>query len=248
MSDGERGVAFVTGASEGIGRVIATHLARCGYHVGAAARSMDKLATLADETGVLPVPLDVTDEISVHAAVSLVVQRFGTIDLLVNNAGLGGHSGVTWEYEPSEWWRMMEVNVRGTFLCCHAVLPAMIERRSGRVVNVTSGAAVFEIPQDFDAFINSSYMASKVAINRFTEALAAEARASGVSVFAISPGTVKTNMTRVSFSPHWDDPDLWSAPELAAELIEYIGSGRLDQFSGRYIHAVSDDWRHMSGA
>ena len=115
---------------------------------------------------------------------------------------------------------MMEVNVLGTFLCCHAVLPAMIERRSGRVVNITSGAAVFEIPEDFDAFINSSYMASKVAINRFTEALAAGARASGVSVFAISPGTVKTNMTQVSFSPHWEDPDLWSPPELAAELIE----------------------------
>ena len=95
MSDGERGIAFVTGASEGIGRVIASHLAQCGYHVGAAARSVDKLETLAEETGVLPVPLDVTDEISVNAAVNLVEQRFGTIDLLVNNAGLSGHSGVS---------------------------------------------------------------------------------------------------------------------------------------------------------
>jgi NAD(P)-dependent dehydrogenase (short-subunit alcohol dehydrogenase family) len=247
MSDGKRGVALVTGASEGIGRVIASHLAERGYKVAAAARSTDKLETLAEETNALPVRLDVTDPKSVRAAVNFVEQQFGAIDLLVNNAGAGGHSGVTWEYEPSEWWQLMEVNVRGTFLCCHAVLPGMVSRRSGRVVNVSSGAATFSIADDFDALINSSYMASKAAVNRFTEALAAETRSSGVCVFAISPGIVKTSMTRVIFGPRWEDPDFWSTPELAAQLIECIGSGDLDQFSGRYFHAASDDWRTMSG-
>jgi NAD(P)-dependent dehydrogenase (short-subunit alcohol dehydrogenase family) len=94
--------------------------------------------------------------------------------------------------------------------------------------------------------INSAYMASKAAINRFTEALAAEARSHGVSVFAVSPGTVKTNMIRVAFADDWDDPDLWSPPELAAGLIACIGSGALDDFSGKYIHAANDDWRAMA--
>jgi NAD(P)-dependent dehydrogenase (short-subunit alcohol dehydrogenase family) len=74
---------------------------------------------------------------------------------------------------------------------------------------------------------------------------AAEARPHGISAFAISPGPVKTDMSRVAFADVWDDPGFWSPPELAAELIEYIGSGALDKFSGQYIRAAVDDWRAM---
>jgi NAD(P)-dependent dehydrogenase (short-subunit alcohol dehydrogenase family) len=101
------------------------------------------------------------------------------------------------------------------------------------------------IDDDFDAMINSAYMVSKAAINRFTEALAAEARPHGICVFAISPGTVKTEMSRVAFADVGDDPDFWQPPELAADLIEYIGSGALDRFSGQYIRAAVDDWQAM---
>jgi NAD(P)-dependent dehydrogenase (short-subunit alcohol dehydrogenase family) len=88
-------------------------------------------------------------------------------------------------------------------------------------------------------------MATKAAINRLTEAFAAEARPHGVSVFAVSPGTVKTEMTRVAFADEWDDPDLWSPPELVAGLIAHIGSGALDRYTGQYIHAAVDDWQGM---
>jgi NAD(P)-dependent dehydrogenase (short-subunit alcohol dehydrogenase family) len=236
-------VALVTGASDGIGKVIATHLATNGYQVAAAARSTEKLRQLAKETGVLPITLDVTDRDAVSKATSLIESELGPIELLVNNAGVAGHGGVSWEYPPDEWWRILEVNLLGTFLCCHAVMPQMTQRGSGRIVNLSSGAATFSIEDDFAAMINSAYMSSKAAVNRFTEALAAEARPHGVFVFAISPGMVKTDMTRMAFAADWDDPDLWSSSELAAELVASIGAGALDDCTGRYIRAAVDDWR-----
>ena len=138
------------------------------------------------------------------------------------------------------------MNVLGSYLCSRAVLPGMVARGAGRIVNVSSNAAFFRATADFAGVINSAYMASKAAVVRFTEALAAEARPAGVCVFAISPGTVKTDMTAAIFGDQWDDPDLWSPPELAAELIAFIASGALDALSGRYLHAAADDWRALA--
>ncbi len=135
--------------------------------------------------------------------------------------------------------------MKGFFLCAHRVLPTMLSRRSGRIVNFSSGAANLPI-ESADDFLNSSYMASKAAVHRFSEALAMETRTYGVSVFAISPGTVTTAMTREAFASYGDDEDVWSPPELAADLVARIGSGALDAYSGRYIHAVHDDWRTWS--
>lgn len=241
-------MALVTGASEGIGRVIAVELAARGYQVAAAARSTARLEELAERAPISPITLDVTDRLAVQKAAARLEAELGPVELLVNDAGVGGHPGVSWEYAPDEWWRILEVNLLGSFLCSHALLPAMTRRGSGRIVNLSSAAAVFPIPDDFGARNNSAYMASKAAINRFTEALAAEARPYGVSVFAISPGTVKTEMTRPIFPDEWDDPDLWSPPELAAELVACIASGALDDWSGHYLHAVKDDWRAMARA
>jgi 3-oxoacyl-[acyl-carrier protein] reductase len=238
-------VAFVTGASQGIGRVVAAHLAAAGYKVAAAARSTRLLQELSTQTGALAVELDVTDAQAVADAVTRVESELGPIDLLVNNAGFAGQGGVSWDHQPTDWWRVFEVNVLGTFLCCRAVLPSMVSRRSGRIVNLSSGAALFPIDDDFGAVINSAYLASKAAVIRFSEALAAETRPAGVTVLSISPGTVKTGMTTESFADLWDDEDIWSPPELAAELIEFIDSGALDQLSGRYIRAAVDDWRAL---
>jgi 3-oxoacyl-[acyl-carrier protein] reductase len=240
-------VAFVTGASEGIGRAVATHLVRLGYRTVAAARSSRRLDELATEAGVIPVTVDVVDEQTVTRTVNRVESEIGPIDLLVNNAGIAGHSGVSWEQEPLEWWEVVEVSLRGTFLCSHAVLLEMIRRKRGRIVNLSSGAAANPIPDDYNARINSAYMASKAAVNRFTEALAAEAGSFGVTVFAISPGRVKTKMWREAVVEDWDEPNAWSAPELAAELVACIASGALDDHSGQFIHAAYDDWRTMAG-
>jgi 3-oxoacyl-[acyl-carrier protein] reductase len=238
-------VAFVTGASRGIGRVVATSLAEAGYRVAAAARSGDELATLARETGVLAVPLDVTDAGGVDAAFALVEAELGRLDLLVANAGVGGDVRPAWDQQPGDWWRVFEVNMLGTYLCARAAVLQMRGRGGGRIVNVASGAAHFP-PGRLGLEISSAYMASKAAVIRFTEALAAEAASDGIAVFAISPGTVKTEMTATgAFAALWDDPDVWSPPDLAAELIAFLDTGAVDALSGRYIHAANDDWRSL---
>ena len=110
----------------------------------------------------------------------------------------------------------------------------------------SSSTAFMAIPGDFDAAIGSAYMASKAAVIRFTETLAAEARPGGVRVFAVSPGTVKTDLTAALFPESWDDSGHWSSPALGAELIASIASGALDALSGRYIRATADDWRRLA--
>ena len=238
-------VALVTGAGRGIGEAIAARLSADGWRVAVAARSVDPLTRVAEATGALALPLDVTDAGAVTAAVAKVEAELGPLTLLVNNAGVPGESGLTWEKEPSAWWRVFEVNVLGAFLCARAVLPGMSERGAGRIVNVSSNAAFFAIDDDWDNRIDSAYLASKAALVRMTEALASEARPAGVSVFAISPGMVKTAMTEPVFADLWDEPELWATPDVTADLVAFITTGALDPISGRYIHAVNDDWRTM---
>ena len=239
-----RPTALVTGAGRGIGAEIARQLSSDGWSVAIVARSEGPLAEVAAQTGALPSVLDVTDA----AAVERVVAKVGRVDLLVNNAGTGGTGGATWMKDAAAWWRVMEVNVLGPFLCSRAVLPGMCERGNGRIVNVSSNAAFFRLEPDWDASIDSAYQASKAALVRLTEALAAEARAFGVSVFAISPGMVKTEMTEQVFADIWDDESVWTPPERTAELVAFLASGALDALSGRYIHAAADDWETMPGS
>ena len=238
--DSSRPVAVVTGAGRGIGRVVAARLA-ASHTVVAVGRSRESLDELAAETGAVPLVLDVTDAAAVAEGFAHLEASYGTPALLVNNAGVSGPSGATTAIEPADWWRVFEVNVLGTFLCCRAVLTAMAARGSGRIVNVSSNAAFFPVLDDDDRAVSGAYMASKAAVIRFTEALAGEAAASGVQAFVISPGTVKTDMTATIFADDWDDPDLWTPPELTADLVELLASGALDGLSGRYLHARNDD-------
>ena len=241
-------LAVVTGASRGIGRVLVERLTASGHTVIAVGRSAEDLARVAEATGAVPVVLDVSDASAVGDAWAAVESTYGVPTLLVNNAGVAGTSGVTWAQEPADWWRVFEVNVLGTFLMTRAALPGMVARGSGRIVNVSSNAAFYPIgDEDSDGVINAAYMASKAAVIRFTEAVSGETAPFGVQVFATSPGTVKTDMTSVIFADEWDDPELWSPPELTAELVEFIATGALDGLSGRYIHAARDDWRHLAG-
>src|SRR5690349_1349194 len=232
-------VALVTGASRGIGRAVANHLADSGYSVAVVARSPEPLAAVAAETGGLALPLDVTDAAAVERAITTVESRLGSLDLLVANAGLGGGTTPSWEQDPADWWRVFEVNVLGAYLSARAAIPGMRRRGGGRIVNVVSNAAFFAL--DGDMPVKSAYMASKAALVRFTEALAAELRPDRVSVFAISPGMVKTDMTAGVFDYLWDEADVWSPPELAAELVAFLDTGALDRLTGRYFHAAADD-------
>lgn len=245
MADVLSGVALVTGGGRGIGAEIARGLAARGMRVAVTGRTAAQVEAVAAETGGLALVGDVTDRDGVDAAVTQVERELGPIDLLVANAGVGGLGAPSWEQAPEDWWHVLEVNLLGPFLCARAVLPGMVARGRGRVVVLSSNAAFYPVGSDPDLpAISSAYMASKAALTRFAEALAAETAPHGVRVFAVSPGMVWTQMTREVFAD-WPHEDTWSPPELTADLVGFIATGALDRLSGRYLHARNEDWRSL---
>lgn len=237
---------MVTGASRGIGRALTERLAAAGLTVAAIGRSETDLNEVAGRSGAVPFVLDVADPVAVETVFVRIVDELGVPDLLVNNAAVSGGSGKTWELAESDWWQVFEINVRGTYLCTRAVLAPMMARGSGRIINLSSGAATFPVGLDNDGVLTSAYMASKAAVNRFTEAVAGECHSAGVRVFAISPGMVKTDMTAAAFADLWDDAETWTPVDKSLDLITDIDAGMLDALSGRYIRAAVDDWHELA--
>jgi NAD(P)-dependent dehydrogenase (short-subunit alcohol dehydrogenase family) len=224
-------VALVTGGGRGIGRMIARELADAGMRVAVAARSKGQVAETAQEIDGLAVTADVSKQEDVEAMTSTVERELGPIDLLVNNAGVGRSPALPWKEDPADWWHVFEINMLGAYLCCRAVLPGMVERGHGRIVNTGSGASY--LPSGGGS---TSYGASKAALGRFGELLAGQVAELGIAVFTFSPGLVRTDMTE----PFGDDMP-WTPPELAPRLVRVLASGRADRLAGRYIHAEHDD-------
>jgi NAD(P)-dependent dehydrogenase (short-subunit alcohol dehydrogenase family) len=236
MDDALSGVALVTGGGRGIGAAIARELARAGMDVAVAARGAGEVEAVANEVGGIALTGDVSRRTDVDGWVRRVSRELGPIDLLVNNAGTESARGPLWEQDVDDWWHVFEVNVLGAMLCCHAVLPGMVERRSGRIVNMGSGGSYLPV-QAGTISLSTAYGPSKAALGRFSELLAAQAWEVGVRVFVISPGLVQTEMTAGWFPE--DAP--WTPPELAPRLVRVLASGRADALAGRYLHAEHDD-------
>lgn len=189
----ENKVAIITGASRGIGRATALAFAQAGAAVILAARNGDELQALADEIRAqggkaLAIPTDVTNQADVDLLITLSIRAFRQIDILVNNAGVLNPLGKTWEVHPGEWQRLIRTNIIGPYLCVRAVLPQMLERGDGRVINVSSKAAV----TDIEGW--SAYCASKAALDRLTTVLAAEVSSSDIVVAGLYPGSTDTQM------------------------------------------------------
>jgi len=241
------GVAVVTGGGRGLGRAIAIALAGEGMRVAVVSRSaveLNETVELIRAAGgrAISVPADVTDANAVRAMAGEVEAKLGAVDLLVNGAGIGGPFGPTWDLDPDAWWRNMEINVKGPMLCCHAVVPGMVQRRRGRIINIASGAGLVSLPN------MSAYVTAKTALIRFTEVLADELCEHGVSVFSIQPGTVRTAMSeelaysesgrkwlpwfRKIFEEGRDQP-----AEVASNLVLFLAKGSADTLSGRYFSA-----------
>ena len=222
-------IALVTGGGRGIGANIARELARAGARVAVSARSRDEVEAVANEIGGVAVLADVSNQDDVARLVADVESQLGPIDLLCANAGAGNEQGPAWEVDADDWWRIVEVNVLGVYLCCREVIPGMLERGRGRIVITGSGAAYLP------ASSNTAYTSSKAAVCRFAETLANQL-AGRIPVFVFSPGLVDTEMTK-GFPR--DAP--WTPPELAPRLVRVLASGRADALAGRYIHAEHDD-------
>ena len=230
-------VALVTGGGRGIGANIARELADAGMRVAVAARTRGQVESVAAEIGGVALEVDVSDEASVTRMVEEVERELGPVDLLVNNAGIAQswEGSPIWEDDdPAAWWHVFEVNVLGTYLCCRRVLPGMVERGRGRIVNTGSGGGY--LPVTPGRVGPTAYGPSKAALYRLGEVLAAQLADHGVAVFTISPGLVRTALT-----DSLGDDAPWTPPELAPRLVRALASGRADRLAGRYIHAEHDD-------
>ena len=188
-------VALVTGASRGIGAAAARALSQAGAAGVLAARDEAACATLQAEIEAaggqaVACACDVAEAAQVEAAVALAVQRFGRIDILINNAGVIDPIAPLAEADAAAWGRLIDVNVKGVFHGLRHALPPMIAQGSGVVVNISSGAAT----RPLEGW--SAYCASKAAVLMLTRAAQAEAGPAGVRVVGLSPGTVATDMQR----------------------------------------------------
>ena len=184
--------ALVTGASRGIGAVVAAALAAEGAHVSLLAREAQSLARLAGQLGndrALPVAADVTDGASVRGAFAAARARFGPVHILINNAGQAASAKFT-DTDEALWQRIMAVNLTGTYLCAHAAVTDMLELKYGRIVNIASTAGLRGA-----AYI-SAYVASKHAVIGLTRALALEFATRNITVNAVCPGYVDTDIVK----------------------------------------------------
>ena len=251
-------VAIITGAGRGIGRAIALAYAREGAKLVLAARSepdLDESVATVTELGgeAISVRTDVTSQMGTERLARRTVERFGRIDILVNNAGTSGPIGPLQDNNIDDWIETVNVNLTGTFLVCRAVIPAMLEQGSGRIINL-SGAGVA------NAWSNmSAYCASKAAVVRMTEVLAQELEDKGIMVNALGPGSVHTSM--------WEKMTEQAAEAGAefihglgqrvlsgggasiddcAELAVWLASEESGSLTGRIISAAADDFRSLS--
>ena len=209
-------VALITGAGKGIGRALAIALAKEGVNVGLVARTEADLQEVSNEVKALGVQsavaaADVSDLGSVNAAVDRIQKELGDVDILINNAGTASF-GKFLELEPNEWERQIQVNLFGVYYMIRAVLPKMIERQTGDIINISSTAGLR------GSALTSAYSSSKFAVMGLTESLMQEVRKHNIRVTALNPSTVVTDLARNSNLIN-NNEDRLIHPEDFAELI-----------------------------
>jgi NAD(P)-dependent dehydrogenase (short-subunit alcohol dehydrogenase family) len=234
-------VSVVTGANSGIGRATAVHLAAQGHEVYGTVRNLDsagKLRAMAAEAGVdvQLVTMDIADDASVQRGLGEVLERAGRVDVLVNNAGVGGNA-VAEECPPSLYLDVMNVNLCGAVRCLQMVLPGMRERRAGTIVNVTS------IVGKVAALAQSPYVTSKWAFEGLSEGLAQEVAPYGIRVAIVEPGITKSAI----FAKNIDAPNQSGAYDAHyRRLFQFYAAGHrgaTDPFEVAAVihHAVTTD-------
>lgn len=210
--------ALITGAGRGIGQGIALAFARQGCDIAAAARTADEVNATVDAVRrmgrrALALIVDVSKPRDVRGMVDATLETFGRIDILVNNAGYACFKPFV-DLSLEEWQRTIDVNLTGVFLATKAVLPSMISRKTGRIINISSVAGLKPIVEQ------SAYCASKHGLSGLTKVLAMELREHGIGVHAICPGGVDTRLAQEAM-PDRDKSD-WMSPEDIAHACLYL--------------------------
>lgn len=227
-------VAFVTGASYGIGEGLSRALAAAGARVAVGARSAEPLHALARDIGGLAVPFDVRSVADIRRAVGDIERELGAIDVLVNNAGLGANHAAL-DVTEADWDEMMAVNLRGLFFTCQAAARGMLARGSGRIVNMSSQASLVGIEH------HAVYCASKGGVNGLTRVLALEWSPHGVTVNAVAPTFVYTPGTKERL----DDP---AFREKVLERIPLRRFGTIDDVAAAVIYLASPAGGMVTGS
>ncbi|MBY9062401.1 SDR family NAD(P)-dependent oxidoreductase [Sphingomonas yunnanensis] len=210
-------VWFITGCSTGFGRELARLVLERGWRAIVTARDSGRVADLVEQFGdrALALSLDVVDQAQIDAAVTAATERFGRIDVLINNAGYGYQSSIE-EGEDHEIRAQFDANVFGLFALTRAVLPGMRERRAGTIVNMTSVAGLVGFPS------SGYYAASKHAVEGFSDSLAAEVAPLGIAVTCVEPGPFRTD---------WAGRSLRQTPSAIADYAETAGA-RMESTKG----------------
>jgi 3-oxoacyl-[acyl-carrier protein] reductase len=250
-------IAIVTGASRGIGKAIAIAFAKEGADVVVVSRSLPEVEETAAQARALgrralALKVDVSSRKDVTRMVGSAIEEFGKIDILVNNAGIQGPIAPIIEADIEQWIQTVNINLIGTFLCAKAVMPFMLKRRQGKIINLSGGGATSPRPYF------SAYAASKAAVVRLTETLAEEVKGFNIQVNAIAPGAVNTRMLEqvLAAGKAAGEEALAEAkrqletggtpPETAAALAVFLASNESDGLTGRLISAVWDNWQGMA--
>lgn len=241
-------VALITGGGRGLGRAFAQGLAASGVKVAITARTASQLhetVALIEEAGgtVLAFTADVTDRPAMERVVEEVEAQLGPVDILVNNAAVLTPLGHDWEVDPDEWWRTLEINLRGPFLCTQMILPRMMTRHKGRIVNISSGAAHGFAPTVFP--YGTAYCTSKAALARMTELLATAVKEYGISIFALAPSGPTAMVEILATSPRvpaqvnelFREALVGTAgqTQTSVRMLLFLVSGQADSLTGRHI-------------
>ncbi len=253
-------IAIITGGSRGIGKTVVKSLAEAGCKVVAfSIVSQDLQNTqeelLRDGLHIEIEKVDVSDYEQAQKAINAVAQKFGTVDILVNAAGIYGPIGLFRDNEIKKWSEALQVNLIGTVNCTHAVLPIMMENKAGKIINFSGGGAVNYFPNF------SAYATSKAAVVRFTETVAEELKPHNIQINAIAPGAVNTKLLDESLEAGKDavgekfyekivnqKREGGDSPQLAADLILFLISDRSFNLTGKLISAKWDSWKDWDEA
>ena len=227
-------VAIVTGGGRGIGRASALALAREGATVVVAARTSSEIMKVSQEIGDLSgdsvwVEADLSQKAGVDRMVAHTLQSFGRVDILVNNAGINYPAKRVVDVTLDEWSRMLEVNLTGPFLCCKAVVPGMMEQRSGKIINISSLGGQIGVSG------NSPYGASKAGLINFSLCLAAEVKEYGIDVNVICPSGTDTRLLHEIGRA--EGRSNLMQPEEIAEVVLFLASPESSAITGTTINA-----------